>query len=97
MLRQMQTAFYGTPPYSPKEDAPGIYLETGRGDKLDIILRDTSGQETRLQRGTPAEELVLFSDAEKKMLPPPNRTYWRERIKMTYEHMTLTRSWSFQM
>ncbi len=24
-------------------------------------------------------------DAEKKMLPPPNRTYWRERIKMTYD------------
>lgn len=64
MLRQMQTAFYGTPPYSPQEDAPGIYLETGRGDRLDIILRDTSGQETRLQRGTPAEELVLFSDAD---------------------------------
>lgn len=64
LLQQLQMLFYGTPPYTPQEDAPGLYLETADGGVLTIILRDKAGSETRLLRGTPAEELVAFSDTD---------------------------------
>ena len=40
LLRQMQELLYGTPPYAPVEDAPGIYLETENDGTLTIILRE---------------------------------------------------------
>lgn len=64
LLQQMQELLYGTPPYAPMEDAPGIYLETENDGTLTIILREKTGGETRLRRRTAAEELVAFSDVD---------------------------------
>ena len=64
LLQQMQELLYGTLPYAPTEDAPGIYLETEDDGTLTIILREKAGGEARLRRGTAAEELVVFSDVD---------------------------------
>lgn len=42
------------------ERKPGIYLVTDTGIEIEIILMDEEGQETRLSKRTPTEDLVAF-------------------------------------
>ena len=77
LLQQMQELLYGTLPYAPTEDAPGIYLETEDDGALTIILRERTGGESRLRRGTAAEELAAFSDVDYAPVQKEIDRLWR--------------------
>lgn len=60
LLQQMQELLYGTPPYAPMEDAPGIYLETENDGTLTIILREKQAEKHGCGVGLPRRSWWLF-------------------------------------